>query len=98
MTNNERDRAQRILEDAEVKWGESYNGRSGCACGCRGNYNERAAIVERQRKKMIELLNYAEVEDVMIGYRLTPEGGCFHWVSIETPYNGRVATIYEQGF
>ena len=78
----------------EIKWFQSYNGRSGCACGCRGNYNERAAIVERQRVKMIELLNYAEENEVLI-YN-AEEGRAF--VAIETPYNGRVATIYTEGF
>ena len=49
------ERARELLSKTGF-WQQSYNGKDGCACGCRGNYNEKPGVVERQRKKMLNML------------------------------------------
>jgi len=65
-----------------------YRGKSGCACGCRGNYSDAPRSVTRARNDIRRWIESGEATDIMVS------PGVF--VSVENA-KGRVCTVYTDG-
>lgn len=72
---------------------QSYSGKPGCACGCKGNYSVRPATIKLVLSRLQDAAPYARNRDIMVGSN--SQGGMFFSVETETDKGTpRVYTVY----
>ena len=70
-----------------VPWAQSYTGKQGCMCGCRGNYSQHKPAITAQRNRIARLIEDGEYDSVDVYFYGND-------VSVCADNNGRRYALY----